>query len=214
LHADALPIVIGQNSPCGSYPIAKPVAERSRGNVGVISLDTHWDISPLDALTMDPRIAGSGSWKAKMYEFHENILHRNLVEIGERGMYTGSSKEEVKNFLDKGTNFYPMWKVREKGIEWLCDELSHAYHETDSVYVHFDMDVLGGAGPAPGDILGTLAEPIGMTDYEVLRLSFEIGKRGFNALSFICIPPGSPVVYRLVTYVIMYMLAGKITATF
>jgi agmatinase len=210
LDVGAVPIVIGQNSPCGSYAIAKPIAERANGNMGVISLDTHWDISPLDALTMDPRIAGSGSWKAKMFEFHDNIIHRNLVEIGERGMYTGANKDEVKRFLELGTNFYPMWKVREKGVEWLCDELRHAYKETESIYVHFDLDVLGGAGPAPGDILGTLAEPIGMTDYEILRLSFEIGRRGFDALSFICIPPGSAVIYRLVTYVIMYMLAGKI----
>jgi len=51
---------------------------------------------------------------------------------------------------------------------------------------------------------------MGMTDYEVLKLSLEVGKSGFNALSFICIPPGSPVTYRLIVYVIMYMLAGKV----
>jgi len=78
------------------------------------------------------------------------------------------------------------------------------------VYVHFDIDVIGGAGPAPGDLLGTLAEPMGMTDYELLRISYEVGKRGFDALSFICIPPGSAVIYRLIVYVIMYMLAGKV----
>jgi agmatinase len=103
-----------------------------------------------------------------------------------------------------------MWKVREKGVEWLCEELRHAYEGTDSVYCHFDMDVLGGAGPASGEVLGELAEPIGMTDYEVLRLAFEIGKRGFNALSFICIPPGSAVSYRVVVMTVMYLLAGKI----
>jgi len=211
LDAGAIPIVIGQNSPCGSYAIAKPIAERTRANVGVISLDTHWDIQPLDRLTMDPRIAGSGSWKAKMYEFHDNMLQKNLVEIGERGM-SGGSKEDIREFLRRGTHFYPMWKVREKGIEWLCKELRHAYEGTEAVYVHFDMDILGGAGPAPGDLLGELAEPIGMTDYEVLRLSYEIGRRGFNALSFICIPPGSAVIYRLIAYVIMYMLAGNIIA--
>ena len=211
LDAGAIPMVIGQNSPCGSYAIAKPIAERTGANVGVISLDTHWDNEPLDRLTMDPRIAGSGSWKAKMYEFHDNMLQKNLVEIGERGM-SGGRKEDIREFLRMGTHFYPMWQVREKGIEWLCRELHHAYDETEAVYVHFDMDVLGGAGPAPGDLLGELAEPIGMTDYEVLRLSYEIGKRGFNALSFICIPPGSAVIYRLIAYVIMYMLAGKIIA--
>lgn len=77
-----------------------------------------------------------------------------------------------------------------------------------AVYVHYDMDVLGGAGPAPGDILGDLAEPIGMTDYEVIRCALEIGKRGFTGASFICIPPGSAVVYPTITYVIMFMLAG------
>lgn len=210
IDAGAIPIVIGQNSPCGSYAIAKPIAERTKGNVGVVSLDTHWDSSPLDRLTMDPRIAGSGSWKYKMYEFHKNITVRNLVEIGERGMLEG--KKTVREFLKNGAHFYPMWKVRtELGIDGLCRELAHAYDGTDAVYAHFDMDVLGGAGPTGGDILGELAEPIGMTDYEVLRIAYEIGKRGLAGLSFICIPPGSPVIYRVIVYVIMYLMAGLAT---
>jgi agmatinase len=49
LDAGAVPIVLGQNSPCGSYAIAKPIAERTNGNVGVISTDVHWDNEPLDA---------------------------------------------------------------------------------------------------------------------------------------------------------------------
>ena len=211
LDAGALPIVIGQNSPCGSYAIAKPIAERTHGRVGVISLDTHWDAQPIDRLTMDARIAGAACWKRKMYEFHENITVANLVEIGERGLL--EDKETVREFLKQGAHFYPMWKVRtELGIDGLCRELRHAYDSTDAVYVHFDMDVLGGAGPAPGDILGELAEPIGMTDYEVIRLAFEIGKRGLSGLSFICIPPGSAVVYRAIVYVIMYLLAGRVLA--
>ena len=52
------------------------------------------------------------------------------------------------------------------------------------------MDVLDGAGPAPGDILGELGEPMGMTDYEVIRIAHEIGKRGFTSFSFACIPVG------------------------
>jgi len=209
LDAGALPIVIGQNSPLGSYAIAKPIAERTKGNVGCISLDTHWDSRTFDRLTMDPRIAGSGDWKRKMYGFHENITVRNLVEIGERGML--EVKETVREFVKNGAHFYPMWKVRtELGIEGLCKELHHAYVDTQAVYVHFDMDVLGGAGPAPGDILGELAEPIGMTDYEVIRIAHEIGKRGLAGMSFICIPPGSAVIYRTIVYVIMYLLAGKV----
>jgi agmatinase len=210
LDAGAIPIVIGQNSPCGSYAVAKPIAERTKGNVGVVSIDTHWDIDPLDRLTLDRRIAGASNWKGMMFDAHKNMRCQNFVEIGERGMH--EDKERVREFLKRGTRWYPMWKVREIGIERLCKELDFAYEGTKAVYVHYDMDVLGGAGPAPGDLLGTLAEPIGMTDYEVLRLSLEIGKRGFNGLSFICIPPGSPVMYRVIVYVIMYMLAGRALA--
>ena len=211
LDAGAIAVVIGQNSPCGSYAIAKPIAERTRGKVGMISLDTHWDAQPIDGLTMDPRIAGSGNWKAKTYEFHDNFDPAHLVEIGERGML--ESKDIVRGFIERGAHFYPMWRVRtELGIEGLCKELAHAYDGTEAVYAHFDMDVLGGAGPAPGDILGELAEPIGMTDYEVLRIAHEIGLRGLDGLSFICIPPGSAVIYRTIVYVIMYMLAGRALA--
>ena len=78
-----------------------------------------------------------------------------------------------------------------------------------AIYGNFDMDVLGGAGPAPGDILGELAEPIGMTDYECIRIAHELGLRGVQGFSFICIPPGSPVMYRVIVYIVMYLLAGK-----
>lgn len=207
LAAGAIPIVIGQNSPCGSFAIAKCVSETSEGKVGTISLDTHWDIAPLDKLTMDPRIAGSDSWLYKTYELLENFEHPNLIEIGPRGIL--ENKEVVREFLAKGANFIPMWKVRtELGIDGVCGALGCAYDGTSNVYVHFDMDVIGGAGPTGADILGDLAEPMGMTDYEVLRVAHEIGKRGLAAMSFICIPPGSAVIYRLIVYVIAYLMAG------
>ena len=133
LDAGAIPIVIGQNSPCGSYAIAKPIAERTAGKVGMISLDTHWDAKPIDWLTKDARIAGSGNWKTKTYEFHDNFSIPNLVEIGERGML--EAKEIVRHYLERGAHFIPMWKVRtELGIDGLCGELRHAYDGADAVY--------------------------------------------------------------------------------
>ena len=64
------------------------------------------------------------------------------------------------------------------------------------------------AGPALGDILGEAVKPIGLTDYEIIRIAHEIGRRGLSGMSFICIPPGSAVVYRVIVYIIMYLLAG------
>ena len=171
-----------------------------------MSLDTHWDAAIIDRLTNDPRIAGSGSWKHKMYEFLDNMHPRSLVEIGERGML--EKKEIVRRYLNEGARFISSWEVRSLGIEGVIKELYRAYEGTEGVYAHFDMDVLGGAGPAPGDIMGELAEPIGLSDYEVIRIAHEIGKRGLSGLSFICIPPGSAVIYRVIVYVIMYLLAG------
>ena len=173
----------------------------------MISTDTHWDSRPIDYLTGDERIAGSGNWKSKTFSSFANFSIPNLVEIGERGMLEEASV--VRNYMQRGAHFYPMWKVRsELGIAGLCKELRHAYEGTDDVYVHFDMDILGGAGPAPGDILGELAEPMGMSDYEIIRLAHEIGKRGLTGMSFICIPPGSMVTYRLIVYIIAFLIAG------
>lgn len=209
MDAGAIPIVIGQNSPPGSYAIAKPIAERAAGNVGVVSLDTHWDAQEIDFATADPRIAGSGSWKHKLYEFHPNVTIPNLVEIGERGML--EDKRIVRRFVDGGATFVSTWRLRtELGIEGLVGLLDKAYQGTSDVYVHFDMDVLGGAGPAGGDLLGELAEPIGMTDYEVIRTAYEVGMRGLTGMSFICIPPGSAVIYRVIVYVITYLMAGLV----
>jgi agmatinase len=208
LDVGALPVVLGQNSPCGSYAIAKCVAEQTPGNVGIVSLDTHWDISRLCPQTKDPRIAGGFCWLYKTIEFHDNVHARNLVEIGPRGML--ENPDVVEELINRGAAFYSGWDVRRQGIEAVCKGLDHAYNGTDAVYGHFDMDVIGGAGPASGDIMGELAEPIGMTDYEVIRVAHELGLRGVKGFSFICIPPGSPVIYRLIVYIVMYLLAGVV----
>ncbi len=211
LEAGALPIVLGQNSPCGSYAIAKCVSEHTKGEVGVVSLDTHWDVERIDAVTMDPRIAGGSSWLQKTLEFQPNINAKHLIEIGPRGML--EDKEIIRELLANGAKFISGWHLRRLGIEAVCNALDHAYNGTEAVYAHFDMDVIGGSGPAPGDILGELAEPIGMTDYEAIRIAHEIGLRGVKGFSFICIPPGSAVIYRLIVYVIMFLLAGRVMGT-
>ena len=49
---------------------------------------------------------------------------------------------------------------------------------------------------------------MGMTDYEIIRLAHKISKRGLTGMSFICIPPGSMVTYRLIVYIIAFLIAG------
>ncbi len=51
---------------------------------------------------------------------------------------------------------------------------------------------------------------MGMTGYELLRLSLEAGLRGLDALFLIGIPPWSAVIYQLIVSVIMNRLEGRV----
>lgn len=207
LDAGAIPFVIGQNSPCASYAIAKCIAEHANGDVGMVSLDAHWDAGPIDTTTMDPRIAGAMNWLTKTFELQPSIPARNLVEIGPSGMLEDAAT--LRRLKAEGAGFYSGWDVKRLGIEAVCRGLDSAYRDAAAVFAHFDMDAIGGSGPAPGDILGELTEPLGLTEYEVLRIAHEIGLRGLAGLSFIAIPPGSAAIYRLIVSVIAYVLAGR-----
>src|SRR6201999_547038 len=85
LRAGALPIVIGQNSPCSSYAIARSVERHSDGPVGVVSLDAHWDVEPIDRVTLDPDIAGPANCLRKTLDL-DQVAAENVIEIGPRGM--------------------------------------------------------------------------------------------------------------------------------
>ena len=174
----------------GAIPIKKPSASFS---------NTHWDTH-----TGDERIAGSGT-HTHTHSFSN--LFPILLKLGSAACSRKPQWSAITR--SRGPTFIPCGRY---GQNWesggLCEELRHAYDGTDDVYVHFDMDILGGAGPAPGDILGELAEPMGMTYYEIIRLAHEIGKRGLTGMSFICIPPGSMVTYRLIVYIIAFLIAG------
>ena len=58
-----------------------------------------------------------------------------------------------------------MSRISQRGLA----ELDRAYDGTDGMYAHFDMDVMGGAGPAPGDILGAYVAQGPVTEKEGLE---------------------------------------------
>jgi agmatinase len=210
LAAGVLPIVIGQNSPCATFAVAKTLAANTDGDVGMVSLDTHWDAMRLDRHTADPRIAGSGSWLHKTLELVPNMDASHVVEIGPRGMLEHA--HIVRDLRAAGATMVSGWDVRRLGIEQVCERLDSAYDGTANVYTHIDFDVVGGNGGPPAEILADLAEPLGLTDYDVLRIAYEVGRRGVGAVSLVCIAPGSALMYRLVAYAVMYLLAGRVAA--
>lgn len=210
IEAGAMPIVLGQNSPCATYALGAPVVEACEGRTGMVSLDAHWDSAPLDWLTRDPRIAGSGSWKHRLYaDFPDRLPRANLVDIGERGML--ENREHVEAFTDAGAAFVSGWQLQSEPAAGLVDRaIDRAYDGTDQVMFFLDLDVLGGAGPGPGDTFGELAEPLGMTDHQLIRIAHRLGREGTAAVSVASIPHDSPLHHRVLIYALCFLLAGKI----
>lgn len=210
LEAGAMPVVLGQNSPCATYALGAPVVEGCEGATGMVSLDAHWDAAPLDWLTRDPRIAGSGSWKHRLYsDFPGRLPRANLVDIGERGML--EDPEHVKAFTDAGAAFVSGWQLNSDSADRLVDRaIDRAYDGTEQVMLFLDVDVLGGAGPGPGDSFGELAEPLGMSDGQLIRIAHRLGRKGTAAVSIASIPHDSPLHLRTLVYALCFLFAGRI----
>jgi len=67
------------------------------------------------------------------------------------------------------------------------------------------MDVLDiGAVPDWGD------EPLGLSVWEVIRVVHESARLGLNALSFVYVAPNSPAISAVVSYIVVYYLAGLV----
>ena len=202
LEAGARPITIGGFSPCASYAAVKGVAATTPGRVGVVSLDAHGDC--LDVEPGGGREPGSATWQARMWDHFENIDPTRHVEIGMRG--PRNVREMVETYRKKGAHWYPAARVRVLGIDAICREaVPHAFDGTARTWLHLDMDVLDiGAVPDWGD------EPLGLSVWEVVKTVHESGRSGLDALSFVYVAPRSEAVSAIVSYIVVYYLAGLV----
>ena len=103
LRAGAVPVVIGQNSPCGSFAIAKPCAEHVDGPARLRQPRHSLGRRRARLSHRGPAHRGLRIVKHKMYEFLDNMHPRHLVEIGERGML--EDKDIVRRYLREGRAF-------------------------------------------------------------------------------------------------------------
>jgi agmatinase len=202
LEVGARAITIGGFSPCATYAAARGVAATTRGRVGVVSLDAHGDC--LDVEPGRGREPSSCTWERRMWDDHPNIDPTHHLEIGMRG--PRNVREMVETYRKKGAHFYPSARVREMGIEKLCQEaLPRAFTGTERTWLHLDMDVLDiGAVPDWGD------EPLGLSVWDVTRVVHECGKAGLDALSFVYVAPRSHAISAVVSYIVVYYLAGLV----
>ena len=200
LEAGARPITLGGFSPCATYAVVKGVAAMTRGRIGVVSLDAHGDC--LDAEPGGSRAPGSATWEARMWDDFPNVDPAHHVEIGMRG--PRNLREMVETYRKRGAYWCPSARVRQAGIETILKEaLPRAFQGTDRTWFHLDMDALDfGAVPDWGD------EPLGLSAWDVTRTVHEAGKAGLDSFSFVYIAPRSNAISALVTYLVVYLMAG------
>jgi agmatinase len=200
--AGCRPITLGGFSPCSSYSVITGIAAETPGTVGVISLDAHGDANDSEYGPHGSRAPGSATWEARMWDHCPNVDPRHHVEIGMRG--PRNTRAVVETYRKKGARLYPSAMVRRMGADALClDALPHVFNGTDRTWLHLDMDVLDiGEVPDWGD------EPLGLSAWDVTKVVHEAGKSGLTGLSFVYVAPRSSAIGALVSYVVVYLMAG------
>jgi agmatinase len=202
LEVGARPITLGGFSPCATYAVVKGLTAATAGRVGVVSLDAHGDC--LDVEPGKGRDPGSVTWERRMWDHFPNVDPTHHAEIGMRG--PRNVREMVETYRKKGAHFYPAARVREMGIDALCrDALARVFEGTERTWLHLDMDVLDiGVVPDWGD------EPLGLSAWDVVKVVHEAGKAGLDALSFVYVAPRLDAISALVSYIVVYYLAGLV----
>jgi arginase family enzyme len=139
-----------------------------------------------------------------MWDHFPNVDPTHHAEIGMRG--PRNVREMVETYRKKGAHFYPAARVREMGIDALCrDALPRVFEGTERTWLHLDMDVLDiGVVPDWGD------EPLELSAWDVVKVVHEAGKAGLDALSFVYVAPRSDAISALVSYIVVYYLAGLV----
>ena len=120
----------------------------------------------------------------------------------------GTPGRKVETYRRNGAHLYPAALVKQMGVDALCLEgVPRAFQGTERTWLHLDMDVLDiGAVPDWGD------EPLGLSSWEVVKIVHEAGKRGLDGLSFVYVAPRSGGIAAIVSYVVVYLMAGWVLA--
>jgi agmatinase len=204
LDAGARPITIGGFSPCASYAAIKGLAEATSGAVGVLSLDAHGDCLDTEYGPNGNKAPSSATWQARMWDHFKNVDPTRHLEIGMRG--PRNVRAQAHAYRQRGGRLVTAAEVRRRGIDEICAEgLSRVFDGSARTWCHLDMDVLDiGAVPDWGD------EPLGLSGWDVVTTVHEAGKAGLDALSFVYVAPRSPGIAAMVSYVVVYLLAGLI----
>jgi agmatinase len=168
--AGAVPLVCGGDHAI-TLPVVRGVAAGMTGRLGLIHLDSHYD------LCWDPPLFAGSQW-AQILQL-PNVDVRNFCQIGMRGLRQVPFEVEVAKSL--GHLVCTMTDIDRDGIESVVDRaLERACDGTEGIYVSLDIDVVDPVYcPAQ-----KYPEPAGLTSKQVIRALRRIGQsadiKGFD----------------------------------
>jgi arginase family enzyme len=174
--AGAVPLVCGGDHAI-TGPVAQAVAGGMGGRLGLIHLDSHYD------LAWDPPFYAGSQWAPLLGL--PNVEVQNYCQIGIRGFRQVPFEVEVAKGL--GHSVFTMADVDSQGIERVADTaLERACDGTDGVYVSLDIDVVDPVYcPAQ-----KYPEPAGLTSKQVIAALRRIGRKAeIKGFDLCCLGP-------------------------
>ena len=161
--AGAVPLVCGGDHAI-TLPVVRAVAAKMPGRLGLIHLDSHYD------LCWDPPYFAGSQW-AQILQL-PNVQVRNFCQIGMRGLRQVPFEVEVARRL--GHAVWTMADLDRDGIEAVVDRaLERAGDGSAGVYVSLDIDVVDPVYcPAQ-----KYPEPAGLTSKQIVAALRRIGQQ-------------------------------------
>jgi agmatinase len=197
-RSGAFPVLVGGDHSLG-YPNVRGIAPHIDGNVGIIHIDRHIDMSDMD---MDERMhttpwywTTNGHESVERSSSHHAHTHmhdvglsncppKNLVQMGIGGWYGARRGVEVAR--ERGSSVMTMTDVEELGIKGAAARaLELAWKDARAVYLSFDIDSID-PGFAPGT--GT-PEPGGLLPREALELVRLVAREGLCGMEVVEVSP-------------------------
>ena len=198
LQAGCLPVTIGGNAPASSFAVAKAIAGRTDGTIGVISFDGHTDTAP--EFGDEPN---SSNWVRAAYLGIPNLSPTNHVQIGMRGM--NNPRRNMAFFHERGMRTIMAPEVRRLGSDRLAEEaVALAASGTEKVWLAVDMDVLDSSETGGWD----WPDPYGVRASDILETAFAAGRSGkLCGISLMMFGGTVHSVQRLAVWTVLYGLA-------
>jgi formimidoylglutamase len=180
LGYSGVPVMLGGDHSI-SYCGAKAVCNRTKGHVGVIVIDTHYDVR----VSHHGEMSSGTPFRRMVEETEGKIRAQNLVEIGIHSFYnSGVYHKYVK---EKGFRIFTAMNVHENGIDSILKQaFEYAKDGTDAIYVSVDVDGLDQT-IAPGTNVPCIG---GLTGPQIEKAAFELGKdSAVKAFDFVEVSP-------------------------